>query len=459
MTVVTRFAPSPTGFLHIGSARTALFNWLYAKAVNGKFYLRIEDTDKERSTNEAIDTILKSMKWLGLDWDGDVIYQSHREMRHREVALELLRTGKAYKCFATQEEIAQFRTENPHQKFQSPWRNKHENEYPKDQNYVVRIKAPLSGVTVVKDIIKGEVVVNNGELDDMVLLRSDQSPTYMLAVVVDDHDMNVNCVIRGEDHFTNTFRQRLIIDALSWEVPIYAHIPLIHGSDGAKLSKRHGALGVHLYEEMGYLPEAMNNYLLRLGWSHGDDEIISAEYAKKIFNLENIGSSPSKFDIEKLNFLNAHYIVNADDNYLLEHVQKILKLDSDIAKERILKGMAGLKVRAKTIVELAEGAKIYVEKQKLRDEKSISVLEQGGDKVLLNVEKNLQMLESWSLESLKAFCKQIADEMEIKESFVMQSLRAGVLGTFNSPSILEVMLILGKDETLKRISESNGRSI
>ena len=347
--IVTRFAPSPTGYLHIGGARTALFNYLFAKANGGKFLLRIEDTDRERSTKAAIDAILNGMDWLGLKADGPPIFQFSRAHRHAEVAYQLVEKGKAYRCYVTTEELAKWREENPNQKFRSPYRDKNENT---NKPHVVRLKAPLEGAVVINDHVKSEVSVDAAELDDMVLLRSDGTPTYMLAVVVDDHDMHVTHVIRGDDHFTNTFRQKLIYQAMDWHVPEFAHVPLIHGPDGAKLSKRHGALGVDEYRKMGYLPEAMRNYLLRLGWSHGDDEIISDEQAVQWFTLKNLGASPARFDFEKLAALNLHYIKNADDKRLVELVAKD---DSEVAP--LTKAIPFLKERSNNLLALANDAK------------------------------------------------------------------------------------------------------
>lgn len=446
MTIITRFAPSPSGFLHIGNARTALFNWLFAQKTKGKFLLRIEDTDKERSTPEAINAIIASLEWMGLNWDEEIIYQSKRSARHAEVANHLLRIGKAYKCYSTIEEIEDFRSKNPHEKFISPWRDR--DNSPSEQPYVIRLKADHSGQTTVYDAVKGEVSINNTELDDMILLRSDGSPTYMLAVVVDDHDMGVNHVIRGDDHFTNTFRQLQIINSLGWPVPVYAHLPLIHGMDGGKLSKRHGALGVMAYEEMGYLAAALNNYLLRLGWSYGDEEIIPMHRAKEIFTLDNLGKSSAKFDIEKLKALNAHYINETDNEVLLS---QIYNLPNQIIKDRILMGMDALKVRAKTILELAEVSKIYISKRSPADEKANNILQQDGIDILNKLYPLLQGLDSWQQSQLEELCKAFALESGLKVAQVMSSLRAGVLGTFDAPSIIDVMIILGKEEVLERI--------
>jgi glutamyl-tRNA synthetase len=452
MKVVTRFAPSPTGFLHIGGARTALFNWLYAKHMGGEFLLRIEDTDLERSTKEAINAIIDGMEWLGLDWDRSVVYQSHNQQRHAEVARELLNLGKAYYCYTSQEEIAKFREENPNKKFQSPWRDKAASEASAGVKPVIRLKAPREGDTVVEDAVRGRVAVQNVELDDMILLRSDGSPTYMLAVVVDDFDMGVTHVIRGDDHFTNTFRQKQIIEAMGWPVPKYAHLPLIHGSDGAKLSKRHGALGVQAYKEMGYLPEAIKNYLLRLGWSHGDEEIFTLERMIELFELDGLGKSPSRFDINKLNSINAHYINQTDNFRLLELVLPHVGKVENIHMERILKGMDGLKARAATLLELAEGARIYIEKRKELDDKSVKVLEQGGKELLVEIKPILANIENWTEVEIERSCNEFASQKGIKPSQVMQALRAGVLRTFAAPSVFEVISILGKEEVLNRLS-------
>ncbi|MED5424017.1 MAG: glutamate--tRNA ligase, partial [Pseudomonadota bacterium] len=320
MTVVTRIAPSPTGFMHIGTARTALFSWLYAKRHNGKFLLRIEDTDRARYSEEAVDALKDGLKWLGLHWDGDAASQFESRHRHAEVAQQLVDMGKAYYCYCSPEELEQMREDarasGAKVNYDRRWRERDASEAPEGVKPVVRIKAPLEGTTVIEDAVQGRVEKNNDELDDFILLRSDGTPTYMLSVVVDDNDSGVTHIIRGDDHLNNAFRQKVIIDAMGWDVPVYAHIPLILGPDGAKLSKRHGAQGVHEYEEMGYLPEAMRNYLLRLGWSHGDDEIISTEQAVEWFNLENIGKSAARFDFDKLASLNAHYIKQADNHRL-----------------------------------------------------------------------------------------------------------------------------------------------
>jgi len=451
MTVITRFAPSPTGFLHIGGARTALFNWLYAKHTGGKFLLRIEDTDRARSTQPAIDAIIESMKWLGLDWDGEVVYQFARTPRHAEVAHDLVKKGKAFYCYTTQAELEDFRTKNPNAKFRSPYRDS--NEIKDGVPYVVRLKAPVDGETIVADKVQGTVSVKNSELDDMVLLRSDGTPTYMLAVVVDDHDMGVTQIIRGDDHFTNSFRQTLIYQAMGWETPDFAHIPLIHGPDGAKLSKRHGALGVGEYEKMGYLPEALRNYLLRLGWSHGDDEIISTEQAIEWFGLESVGKSPSRFDFAKLENLNGHYLREADDARLVDllcHANE----SWHPAKEILLKAMNGLKQRAKTIKELAENAAFYVTSRPIQlDEKAKAIINNGGREIISGLLSQLTDLQDWNQASLEQLCREYSEKIGQKLGNVAQPLRAAIAGKTTSPSMFEVMEILGKQETIGRLKD------
>ncbi|HXM00860.1 MAG TPA: glutamate--tRNA ligase, partial [Rhizomicrobium sp.] len=363
---VLRFAPSPTGFLHIGGARTALFNWLFARHTGGTFLLRIEDTDRERSTPEAVAAILAGLEWLGLNWDGQTVYQFARAGRHREVAQHLLAEGNAYRCFATAAELDEMRAAQKAagkpMRYDGRWRDRDPSEAPPGAPFVIRLRAPQTGETTVHDVVQGDVRFANDQLDDMVLLRSDGTPTYMLAVVVDDHDMGVTHVIRGDDHLNNAARQLQIIHAMGWPVPIYGHLPLIHGPDGAKLSKRHGALAVEAYRDMGYLPETMRNYLLRLGWSHGDDETISTEQAIAWFNLESIGRSPARLDFKKLDNLNAHYIRQMDDGALAAEVAAMLARETPPraldpqATARLVAAMPGLKERAKTLVELAQAA-------------------------------------------------------------------------------------------------------
>lgn len=462
MTVITRFAPSPTGFLHIGGARTALFNWLYAKHHGGKFFLRIEDTDRERSTQAAIDAIIEGLRWLGLDWEGDAVYQYARAARHADVAHELVKHGKAFKCYTTQAELEDFRKKNPNAKFRSPWRDG--GSPPVGTPYVVRLKAPMDGETLVQDGVQGSVTVKNSELDDMVLLRSDGTPTYMLAVVVDDHDMGVTQIIRGDDHLTNTFRQLMIYDAMGWTAPKFAHIPLIHGADGAKLSKRHGALGVQEYEKMGYLPEAVRNYLLRLGWSHGDDEIISTEQAIKWFDLDAVGKSPSRFDFAKLENLNGHYMREAADARLVELIIPRLGIVSAAGKALLIKGMNGLKQRAKTLVELTESAAFYVAKRPLAlDAKAKEILDKGGRDLIrdfLNPQSTHKLQErlmdtglEWKQDKLEAIAREYAEKTGLKLGAVAQPLRAALSGKTVSPGVFEVMEILGKEESLGRLKD------
>jgi len=451
MQVITRFAPSPTGYLHIGGARTALFNYLFAKHHGGTFLLRIEDTDRARSTQGAIDAILDGMRWLGLDWEGEPIYQFARLSRHAEVAQELLKRGAAFKCYTSAEELDAFRKENPNAKFRSPWRDK---EGPAGAPFVIRLKAPLTGETVVEDAVQGRVEVKNAELDDMVLLRSDGTPTYMLAVVVDDHDMHITHIIRGDDHFTNSFRQRQIYDAMGWTAPAFAHVPMILGPDGAKLSKRHGAQAVGDYREMGYLPEAVRNYLLRLGWSHGDDEIISDAQAIAWFTLDTIGKSPSRFDFTKLENLNGHYIREAEDGRLAELILPALGEVTPLGKQRLIKGMPGLKTRTKTLRELAENGKFYVTSDAPPlEEKAKAALENGGKALLHILLPVLEAQSDWSHSALEHMARSFAEAQGKKLGDVAQALRAALTGRTTSPGMFEVMEVLGKDETVKRIKD------
>jgi glutamyl-tRNA synthetase len=455
MTVITRFAPSPTGYLHIGSARTALFSWLYAKANGGKFLLRIEDTDRERSTQPAIDAILRSMRWLGMDWDGDEVYQFARASRHAEVAEQLVKDGKAYYCYTSSEELAAFRAANPHAKYRSSWRKG--GTPPANIKPVIRLKAPITGETIVDDGVKGSVSVQNAEMDDMVLLRSDRTPTYMLAVVVDDHDMNVTHVIRGDDHFTNTFRQIQLYDACGWSKPHFSHIPMILGADGAKLSKRHGALGVEEYQKMGFLPEALNNYLLRLGWSHGDDEIISQQQAIEWFNLEHISNSPARFDMEKLRSVNAYYMRNMDEGDLANLVLSSCGLTAGSSLDAAVKPqhdgfkklLPALKERAQTLVELSQSAAFLFEMQPL-DEKAQKVLDEAGKAHLKAIAMKLENTE-WEATKLEAAIKSYVTESGAKFPAVGMPIRAALTGTTNAPAVHEIMAALGKDETIARL--------
>jgi glutamyl-tRNA synthetase len=463
-TVVTRFAPSPTGFLHIGGARTALFNWLFARHQGGRFLLRIEDTDRARSTQAAIDAILDGMRWLGLDWDGDAVYQFARAERHTEVAHQLLANGHAYRCYATQEELAVLREQQRAAKqllrYDGRWRDRDPSEAPSDAPHVIRLKAPKDGKTIIDDRVQGRVTVQNGELDDMILLRSDGTPTYMLAVVVDDHDMGVTHVIRGDDHLNNAFRQLALIKAMDWPEPVYAHIPLIHGADGAKLSKRHGALGVDAYrDELGMLPEAVDNYLLRLGWGHGDDEIISRAQAIEWFDLENVGRSPSRFDLKKLENLNGHYIREADDARLTDLVAPILDRQLGLAldagqRDLLRRGMEFLKPRAKSLNELADGASFLLRNRPIEmDEAASALLDEPGLALLVNVHRAIVPVTDWTSPSIEGAIRGVAEAAGIGLGKVAQPLRAALTGRTTSPGIFDVLVLLGRDESLARLSD------
>ena len=461
--VVTRFAPSPTGFLHIGGARTALFNLLFARRHGGKFLLRVEDTDKARSTQEAIDAILDGMTWLGLDWDGEVVFQSQRAARHAEVANQLLASGHAYRCYATPEELAEMRetqrAATQPLRYDGRWRDR--TDWPEGQPYAVRLKAPREGETVIDDLVQGRVIVHNSELDDMILLRSDGTPTYMLAVVVDDHDMGVTHVIRGDDHLNNAFRQLGIIKAMGWPEPAYAHIPLIHGADGAKLSKRHGALGVDAYrDDLGMLPEAVNNYLLRLGWGHGDAEIISREQAIEWFDIGGVGRSPSRFDLKKLENLNGHYLREADDERLAALVGPRVAATIGralTAEEQTLlaRAMPELKPRAKTLDEIAEGALfLFATRPLALDEKAAGLLEGEALTLLGHTHDALAALSDWTAGAIEEAVRQVAERAGIGLGKVAQPLRAALTGRTTSPGIFDVLVLLGRDESLARLADS-----
>ena len=464
--IVTRFAPSPTGFLHIGGVRTALFNWLFARHHGGTYLLRIEDTDRERSTDAAIEAILDGLAWMGLSGDEPPVFQFSRAARHAAVAQELLDAGRAYHCHATPEELQQMReaakAAGRSMRYDGRWRDRAPSEAPAGAKPVVRLKAPQDGETVVTDLIQGEVRVANSELDDMVLLRSDGTPTYMLSVVVDDHDMGVSHVIRGDDHLTNTFRQLQIYEAMGWTPPAFAHMSLIHGPDGAKLSKRHGALGVEAYRDMGLLPEAMFNYLLRLGWSHGDDEIISREQAIQWFGLESVGKAPARFDLAKLSNLNAHYIKEADDRHLIELITPRLAAalgapPSPESLERLKRGLSGLKPRAQTLVELADKAMIYVAARPLvPDAKAAKLLAGPGRDHLAKLLPTLDGLKDWQAAILEPAVKGYAGDAGAKLGEVAQPLRAALTGRAESPGLFEVMEALGRDESLGRIRDAAG---
>lgn len=457
--VVTRFAPSPTGFLHIGGARTALFNWLYARRHGGRFVLRIEDTDKARSTDAAIAAILDGMRWLGLDWDGHEYYQSQFWARHAEVAEAMLAGGHAYRCYLTAEELAAAREAAQRERrpfrIDSKWRDC--GEPAPDLPFVVRLKAPREGETAIEDQVQGRVAVQNSEIDDFVLLRSDGSPTYMLAVVVDDHDMGVTHVIRGDDHLNNAFRQLAIVRAMGWPEPVYAHVPLIHGADGAKMSKRHGAVGVDAYrDELGVLPEALFNYLLRLGWGHGDDEIIGREQALAWFDLDHVGRSPSRFDLKKLENLNGHYLREADDARLAELVAAQLGPDAD--HDLLARAMPGLKARAKSLNELAEGAAfLFAARPLAMDEKAASLLQGQAPHLLAAVHAELAKLAAWTAETTEQAVREVAEAMGVKLGQVAQPLRAALTGRATSPGIFDVLALLGRDESLARIADQAGK--
>jgi glutamyl-tRNA synthetase len=467
MTVVTRFAPSPTGFLHIGGARTALFNWLYAKRHGGKMLLRIEDTDRERSTEAAIRAILDGLQWLGLDWDGDVVFQFSRAARHREVAESLLAQGRAYHCYASQQELEEMREaarrEGRPLRYDGRWRDRDPSEAPAGIRPVIRLKAPMEGETVVEDSVQGRVVWQNKDLDDLVLLRSDGTPTYMLAVVVDDHDMNITHVIRGDDHLTNAARQTQIYQACGWDVPQMAHIPLIHGADGAKLSKRHGALGVDAYRALGYLPVALRNYLVRLGWSHGDQEIFSTEEMIEAFDLSSIGRSPARFDFAKLENLNGHYMRLSSDEDLVAALEVILPeigpqrgLAGSLAPDlraKFLAAMPGLKERAKTLVELLDSAYyLYAQRPLHLDEKASSLLKDGRER-LAGLAPKLEAAPEWSAAAVEAVVRAHAEAIEAKLGQVAQPLRAALTGRATSPGLFDVMAVLGRSESLARLRD------
>lgn len=466
--VVTRFAPSPTGFLHIGGARTALFNWLYARGRGGQMLLRIEDTDRERSTQAAIDAILDGLKWLELGWDGDVVYQFSRAARHREVAEQLLATGQAYRCYATPEELAAMRekarSEGRTRLYDGMWRDRDASDAPPGVKPTIRLRAPLTGETVIEDQVQGRVVWQNENLDDLVLLRGDGTPTYMLAVVVDDHDMGVTHIIRGDDHLINAARQKQIYEALEWSLPAMAHIPLIHGPDGSKLSKRHGALGVDAYRAMGYLPAALRNYLVRLGWSHGDQEIFSTDDMIGAFDLPGIGRAAARFDFAKLENLNGYYIRHTDDETLLGLFERVLdyvpagaelkpKLD-DATRAKLLAAMPSLKERAKTLIELIDGASFIFADRPLRIEpKAQSLLTPESRELIGRLRAGLETVEPWSAETTEAAMRGFADRNNLKLGAVAQPLRAALTGRTTSPGIFEVLSVLGREESLGRLAD------
>ena len=464
MTVVTRFAPSPTGYLHIGGARTALFNWLFARHHGGRYLLRIEDTDRQRSTEAAIRAIIDGLDWLGLGTDEPPVFQFARAARHAEVARDLVAAGHAYYCYATPAELeemrAQARAQNRPMRYDGRWRDRDPAEAPPGVKPVIRLRAPQEGETVIDDRVQGRVTVANAELDDMVLLRADGTPTYMHSVVVDDHDMEVTHIIRGDDHLTNAFRQSQIYNAMGWQIPRFAHIPLIHGADGAKLSKRHGALGVGEYEKMGFLPEAMRNYLLRLGWGHGDVDIISTADAVKLFDIADVGRAASRFDMAKLANMNGHYIRASEDKALLGRVEPFLaeKLGRPLTspqRERVLRGMAGLKQRAKTLVELADAALFYCrERPILLADRAKALLDEAGRGHVRALIPVFSALANWSETEAEAAVRAYVEGRGAKMGEVAQPLRAALTGQPQSPGLFEVMAALGRDETLGRLADA-----
>ncbi|MEM6680343.1 MAG: glutamate--tRNA ligase [Pseudomonadota bacterium] len=469
MTVVTRFAPSPTGFLHIGGARTALFNWAFARHHGGQFLLRIEDTDRARSTPEATEAIFEGMRWLGLDWDGEAVSQASRETRHAEIGADMLANGTAYKCWSTKEEIDAFRAQAKAEKrpplFLSPWRDADADAIAAQdaagEPYVIRLKAPREGQVVVEDAVQGTVTWEAAQLDDLILLRSDGTPVYMLAVVVDDHDMGVTHVIRGDDHLTNAARQSLIYRALGWDVPVFAHIPLIHGPDGAKLSKRHGALGVDAYRDMGYVPEGMRNYLARLGWSHGDDEVFTTEELMDWFNLEAIGKGAARFDFAKLANINGHHIRSMPEDRLAALLFDFAAAQDhalDAAtRDMLTEALPGLRERAKTLTELVDLAYYILATRPLEpDEKAAKALAGDAPKLLARLTPHLHAATPWKPSPLEDAVRRFAENEGLKLGKVAQPLRAALTGRGVSPGVFDVMVTLGRDEALARIADVTG---
>lgn len=460
--VVTRFAPSPTGYLHIGGARTALFNWLYARGRGGKFLLRIEDTDRERSTPEATAAILQGLQWLGLDWDGDAVSQFARAPRHAEVAHEMLARGRAYKCFATAAEIDAFREAEKaagrYPVFQSPWRDAAPATHP-DAPYAIRMKAPRDGETIINDAVQGTVRVRNDQLDDMIVLRSDGTPVYMLAVVVDDHDMGVTHVIRGDDHLNNAARQQMVYDAMDWAVPVWAHIPLIHGPDGKKLSKRHGAVGLHEYQGLGYPAQAMRNYLCRLGWAHGDAEFFGDAQALEWFDLAGIGRAPARLDFKKLENLSGQHIAAMENAALLRELRAFLQATdqpdlSHAQQDLMLRALPGLKDRAKTFPELLEKAAFVMQSRPIvPDTKALAALDAVSRSILIELTPRLQNA-SWEREVLEAEVTRVAVGHGLGMGKIAAPLRAALSGRTVTPSVFDMMLVIGRDETLARLAEA-----
>lgn len=456
--IVTRFAPSPTGYLHIGGARTALFNWLYARGRGGKFLLRIEDTDRARSTPEATAAILQGLTWLGLDWDGEPFSQFAAKDRHTQVAQEMLEAGNAYKCYSTSEEIAAWREANPRQPFQSPWRDATETP---DAPFAIRLKAPREGETIISDAVQGDVRVANDQLDDMILLRSDGTPTYMLAVVVDDHDMGVTHVIRGDDHLTNTARQIQIYDAMGWKRPVFAHIPLIHGEDGKKLSKRHGAVGLHEFAQLGYPPAAMRNYLARLGWSHGDDELFDDAQAREWFDLDGIGKAPARLDFKKLEHVSSHHLKTMPEADLLAALENFLSDTDQPAltaqqKERLVSALPALREKAKTLPQMLDQARFALTSRPIEIEpKAAKALDTVSRGMLKSLTAVLQHA-SWTRDELEQAAKQVAEENGVGLGKIAGPLRAALAGRTATPSVFDMMTALGREESLARLQDQTG---
>ena len=456
--VVTRFAPSPTGYLHIGGVRTALFNWLYAKKNNGKFLLRIEDTDRKRSSKEAINIILEGLEWLGLNFDDTPIYQNNNIKRHREIVQKLLNNGNAYKCWASEEELTLMKNkakkDGSNIGYNGLWRDKEPTENEEGKPYTVRFKSEQSGETIVNDNVQGNVIFQNNNIEDFIILRSDGSPTYMLSAVVDDHDMMITDIIRGDDHLNNTAKQIQIYKALNWKVPKFSHIPLIHGDDGSKLSKRHGALGIDYYEKKGFLSEAIKNYLLRLGWSHGDKEIFSETEMIELFNLKNIRKSSSRLDIEKLKNLNNHYIKSKSDDELFRII-KLKNKNFEKYQTPILKILSEIKIKTKTIDEIIESLEFISQKRPIKlNTKAIEVLTIDAKNNLSEIKKNIETLDSWDVNNIEQMLKGFSSSKGIKFKDIGLPLRAVLTGTLSSPSIYNVLDCLGKDEVLHRIDDA-----
>ena len=463
MKIVTRFAPSPTGFLHIGGVRTALFNWLFTKHEGGKFLLRIEDTDKKRSSKNAVDAIINGLDWLGLVPDEKPFFQSKRLNRHKKIANQLLQEEKAYLCYTSQEELRimreKTRREGKTRLYDGRWRNRDSKDAPKDILPVIRFKAPLQGSTTINDLVQGKITLNNQDLDDMILLRADGTPTYMLSAVVDDHDMGVTHILRGDDHLTNAFRQNHLFQAIKWKVPEFGHIPLIHGPDGSKLSKRHGALGINHYKDLGYLPEGILNYLMRLGWSHGNEEIISLANAIKWFKISAIGKSSSQIDFDKLNSTNAHYVRETNNQTLLELLKPKIKKKLNISLtselcERLIKGMTGLKSRAKTLNELTEMSLFYVISRPIEiDVHAKNLLNNNSIELLKNLYKELKNMVIWSEENIETLVREFSKSHKIKLKDIAQPMRIALSGSNVSPGLFQILTILGQKETLGRLND------